>query len=201
MDKIRVITASSLEAGYGELAEITKLNLSKWCATAGYDFRFYQIPEDVEHKSFYKIQLLLSVAELPPYHDYIMWFDIDSVVRDMSFRLEPWIEMFLGNADMLISADMFGMCCSHILARNTNWVRWFLKTVNELGVAEESKRQEQDSMKILFKSYSSVSEKLILDTTIINDIVKESGYKTGIRIDHCPNVALPKRLEVLSGTI
>jgi len=197
MKKITILTAS--DAVYAPLKDISRPNLEKWAKFQGYNFQHRNITKEVKNKSFYKIRLILNefIYNEP---EYIMWFDIDSLVCNMNFNLTNIIDTYMRypETNILTAADNWGICCSHMIIEKTCWVRNFLDTLLTLDLAYESKREEQDSIKILYNNYFSVAKHI----QYIQNFVTHSEYDTikSGDIAHYPNIPLEERVKLMKET-
>jgi len=76
---------------------------------------------------------LLAIQHYLPQYDYLLYFDMDTIVMDPSYHLESFIKYAGPCADILISEDWNGPNTGVFMIKNSPWSQWFVQHAYEVG--------------------------------------------------------------------
>ena len=105
-EEYRIAIVMSYELGnYAELGRLAEENKREYAEMHGYHFIVNNEVADISRKpSWTKV---VTVADaLAQGYDWVMWFDTDSIIMDMEFRIEDLID---DRYDFLITEDHKGI--------------------------------------------------------------------------------------------
>lgn len=112
---------------YKEITEYSKLNKTEYCKKYNYDF----IEDDTCYDNnkpipWSKINLILKYIDN---YDYIVWFDSDLNIMNLSIKLEDLITERMKDADIMCGSDWKMINTGVLFVKNSDFSKKFLKDV------------------------------------------------------------------------
>ena len=144
---VTVGVCSMATAEFGELREVTRPVLERYCQRHSYPLHYYTDAITSRPPSWSKINVLTKhLAD----HDWLWWIDADAVITDPLIRLEDYV--LDATSDLLIAEDSNGINCGSFLIRYCDWSRDFLTRVWNTSEYPEHPWWEQWTIMQLLKA-------------------------------------------------
>jgi hypothetical protein len=200
--KPRFAVFSAWDAGYAELAATTIPNRRTWCERWGYELVTCDRWEEARHPLWAKWKLARD--RLPDF-DWAFVLDVDAIICNPSRQLRD----FLGDTDLLVTADINGVNAGVLLLKNTPWTNALLE---KIWNAEPSYRSypnpEQSALAHLLcaepKERWAVLPQRSFNSYLYGEysrVFPEGQYQDGDFILHLPALSRTRRLEIFRGIL
>ena len=122
---IAIITLAAGE-GYRNTVEIGIENKRQYCAMHGYDFICCEDHLDPSRPIPWSKILLVQEAMKNPKYKWIFWSDADSLITNLSIRLEDFIDE---NYNLIIGRDLHDINTGQFFLKNCHWSHQLLSNI------------------------------------------------------------------------
>ena len=112
---IKIVTACNDSEAFGELSEICKFTIKRYCRRHGLGYSFYRITEKDRPPAWYKISLLQKEFERKNTH-YCLWMDADSLIYNPDFDIHSVLKP---GKEVYLSRDRNGINAGVMLWKNS----------------------------------------------------------------------------------
>jgi len=207
---------SAAESIYHDLYKHTEPYFKRYAIANNYDYKHILINDTepnicrLRKLSLITNQLQYYVSENMSMYDYIIYSDIDIVIKDPTYNIFDESKSLI-HKDITISSDSYGLCTGFMVIKNTTFSKRFFKTCTFLKpttISEYPRSQksadDQEMIKHLYFEYPHIRQNIngkLSEGVVSNVKSSESNTRDSFAHHHWWNYRTQEDIDKVFNTL